>query len=115
MRPLILAAFLAGASAAIAAPPEGLKLDPGISAWFKTVRNPNLDRFGGVCCDQSDGHILADGDWRASGDGYEVRHQGQWRQVPAKAVIDRIENPTGGAVVFIYRDEVLCFVRPAEG
>ena len=98
----------------LAAPPEGLTLDPEISAWFKSVRNPKLKAFGGVCCDQSDGRVLRDDEWRAGSEGYEVRLEGEWRPVPAEAVLDRIDNPTGGAVVFVYRGEILCFVRPNE-
>jgi hypothetical protein len=101
-----------------AAPPPGA--DPALASWFNALTNPAT---GLSCCREFDGHVLADRDWRVAGDHYEIRIAGQWRAVPAPAVLDRVDNPTGGAVAFYARAAdgdpavaplIYCFVRPVE-
>lgn len=87
--------------------------DPEFSAWFHDLRNPTT---GGICCDQADGHILGDGEWRAKGDSFEAIVEGAWRDVPKEVVLNRVDNPTGGAVIFYPSGgyTIFCFVRPSE-
>ena len=89
-------------TAANAQPPEGLKLDPQIADWFRTLRNPVTGAF---CCDEADGTILKESEWRAAGNDYEVRLDAHWEDVPSEAVLNNISNPTGNAVVFKYGDK----------
>lgn len=112
---VLILLLLGNAPLAVAAPPRDRVLDPEISSWFRSLRNPSLKGFGGVCCDEADGRVLDDGDWRVGPSGYQVRIEGDWRDVPEAAVLARVPNPTGGAVLFLYRGEILCFVRPSEG
>ena len=51
---------------------------PGLTDWFQSRRNPR----GVPCCDGSDAKKLEDVDWRADGTNYQVRIDGQWREVP---------------------------------
>jgi len=59
--------------------------------------------------------VLRDDEWRMGEGGYQVLIDGQWREVPEKALLAHMPNPTGGAVPFFYQNEILCFVRPFEG
>src|SRR5512138_2871960 len=81
-----------------------------IRAWFKSVIAPN----GVPCCDESDGHRTSY-DVRAG--AYWVPIEGQWMQVPERAVIRDQGNPIGEAVVWYvhYRGSIIisCFV-PAD-
>jgi hypothetical protein len=83
---------------------------PDIRAWFKGVIAPN----GVPCCDISDGH-QTEYDFRAS--AYWVPIEGQWMEVPARAVIRDRGNPVGQAVVWYvhHRGSIIisCFV-PAD-
>lgn len=98
---------------AYGAPPPGLVIDPQIGAWFRSLTNPSNGLY---CCDWTDGHILADGDWRDYGPGYQVRIDGEWVTVPRESVLLGTSNPTGSAVAFWppgQRGPVFCFVLPA--
>jgi hypothetical protein len=99
-------AFAAGAS-----PPA--HVDPALAPWFQTLANPVS---GMSCCAEYDGHILANGDWRATANGYQVQIAGTWRDVPAQAVLNHVANPTGGAVAFFPPGgaPIYCFVRPTD-
>ncbi|WKA30169.1 hypothetical protein [Bradyrhizobium roseum] len=83
---------------------------PDIRAWFKSVIAPN----GVPCCDESDGHRTSY-DVRAG--AYWVPIEGQWMQVPERAVIRDQGNPIGEAVVWYvhHRGSIIisCFV-PAD-
>jgi hypothetical protein len=83
---------------------------PDIRAWFKSVIAPN----GVPCCDESDGHRTTY-DVRAG--AYWVPIEGQWMQVPERAVIRDQGNPIGEAVVWYvhHRGSIIisCFV-PAD-
>ena len=119
---LIILALFAIGSIAHSAPPA--KTDPALAPWFQSLSNPNLN--GMSCCAEADGRILRDDMWRIIGDGYQVYlhgdkpGRGKWIDVPPKAVLNRVDNPTGGAVVFLHtfggndHPTVLCFVRPVE-
>jgi hypothetical protein len=81
-----------------------------IRAWFKSVMAPN----GVPCCDISDGH-RTEYDVRAG--AYWVPIEGQWMEVPERAVIRDRGNPVGQAVVWYvhHRGSIIisCFV-PAD-
>src|SRR4029077_14942855 len=66
---------------------------PDIRAWFKSVIAPN----GVPCCDESDGHRTS---YDVRGGAYWVPIEGQWMQVPDRAVIRDQGNPIGEAVVW---------------
>jgi hypothetical protein len=104
MKALLLVALLVNAPSSA---------DPDLSPWFQSLKSP----MGMSCCAQADGHILHDSEWRAVKDGYEVLINGAWVPVPAESVLQRADNPTGGAVVFYPPSgapPIYCFVRPAE-
>jgi hypothetical protein len=119
MRALLAFALALGAGAALAKPGNSAGGDPVFSAWMDDLLNPAT----GLSCDKFDPHVLGTADWRYDGDHYQIRIAQRWRDVPAPAVIDRIDNPTGSAVAF-YVDAadhdgsvaplVYCFVRPAQ-
>ena len=114
---LALSVCAAGAAAANPGAPAGG--DPAIAAWIDDLQNPAT----GLSCDNFDPHLVGQADWRYDGGHYQIRIADRWRDVPAPAVIDRIDNPTGNAVAF-YVDAadhdgsvaplVYCFVRPAQ-
>src|SRR5438105_800764 len=83
---------------------------PDIRAWFKSVIAPN----GVPCCDESDGHRTT---YDVRGGAYWVPIEGQWMQVPERAVIRDRGNPIGEAVVWYvhHRGSIIisCFV-PAD-
>lgn len=98
-------------SAADGRPPE--HVDPAVASWFESLDNP----VSGIsCCAEDDGHILASSDWRATTNGYQVKIAGTWHDVPPEAVLNHVENPTGGAVAFFPPggSPIYCFVRPTE-
>ena len=117
-----IAAVLAGLLAALpvlAAPPADR--DSTLSPWFQSLTRPWRPGSGAVvqCCDIADCRVT---DYREIGDRYEVlideRFPGvrgaSWQPVAPHAVLDRKENPTGGAVACWHEGEVLCFVRAEE-
>jgi hypothetical protein len=97
------------------APPENA--DPALAPWFNSLNAP----AGGSCCSQSDGRPVA---FRIVGNHYEAEVGTQfphgpdppvWIEVPAKAVLQNQDNPTGRAILFWTPTlGVLCFVRPSE-
>ena len=107
----LLASFCVAASAAVAFDNGQYdNVPPDIRAWFKGVMAPN----GVPCCDISDGH-RTEYDFRAG--AYWVPIEGQWMEVPERAIIRDRGNPTGAAVVWYvhHRGNVIisCFV-PAD-
>ena len=86
------------------------QVPPDIRAWFKSVIAPN----GVPCCDISDGHRTT---YDVRGGAYWVPIEGQWMQVPERAVIRDQGNPIGEAVVWYvhHRGAIIisCFV-PAD-
>ena len=86
--------------------------DPDLGPWFHSLMQPT----GATCCDQSDGHILGDDEWREGKDAPQVKIDGAWVDVDAARVL-KTENPTGRAVAFWLPGQsfVYCFIRPAQG
>jgi len=85
--------LLLSAATAPAHPPENP--DPKLHEWFESLTDP---QSGIGCCAESDCRILADADWRATPEGYEVKIEGDWFPVPPDKVLQRRPNPTGRAV-----------------
>jgi hypothetical protein len=81
-----------------------------IRSWFKGVRS----RSGVPCCDMSDGHRT---EYDVRDGAYWVPIEGEWMQVPDKAIIRDGGNPVGEAVVWYVRHGgniiISCFV-PAD-
>jgi hypothetical protein len=109
---VVLLACMAALASAASAFDNGQYNDvpADIRAWFKSVMAPN----GVPCCDISDGH-RTDYDVRAG--AYWVPIEGQWMEVPERAVIRDRGNPVGQAVVWYVRHRgaiiISCFV-PAD-
>jgi hypothetical protein len=108
MTRLFLAALVASATgAALAAPPPNA--DPTLSPWFHSLMQPGT---GISCCSEAD---CRQTDFRIQGDHYEAMIQGQWQKVPAEAILNRNDNPTGRAVVcWTPTLGIMCFVRGPE-
>lgn len=119
MRALLAFALALCAGAVMAHPGNCRGGDQALAAWIDDLQNPAT----GLSCDQFDPHVLGGADWRHEGDHYQIRIANRWRDVPAPAVIDRSDNPTGNAVAFYVGAAdhdgsvaplVYCFIRPAE-
>lgn len=115
MRRIVLAALTMGslAAAGVALAFDNGQFEnvpPDIRAWFKSVIAPN----GVPCCDVSDGHRT---EYDVRGGAYWVPIEGQWMEVPERAIIRDRGNPVGQAVVWYvhHRGAVIisCFV-PAD-
>ncbi len=112
-------AGLVGALPVSAAPPPNA--DPALSGWFQSLSRPWRPGSGATvkCCDVADCRVT---DYREVGDHYEVlidqRFPGvrrpSWERVPERSIVQRTENPTGGAVACWHDGEVFCFVRAQE-
>ena len=64
----------------------------------------------GQCCDGHDGYLLDDNEWRIVGNHYEVFYNSTWHEVPDWAMLRTPDNnPTGRAVLWIWRGEPNCF------
>ena len=102
------------AEPAVAGPPENA--DPKLAPWFESLRQPGS---GVPCCSIADCRTT---EFRQDREGYEVLIDERWKlsskfwlRVPDSRIIDKIDNPTGGAVVcFTPEAGILCFVRPPE-
>jgi hypothetical protein len=93
---------------ALAQPPPGADLK--YKDWFESLQQPGTHSY---CCSISDCHMTA---YRTTANGYEVPIGDRWVPVPPDKILDHVDNPTGHAVVcYLEPDEILCFVREAEG
>ncbi len=87
------------------------EVDPSMHAWFEAQHSIS----GAWCCDVSDGHMLADSEWRVIGEKYEVRINGKWIEILPGQLRDPSGgfNPTGQAVVWYVSGEwgvrIYCF------
>lgn len=89
-RLLIAVCVMLSATVVYAAPPPGTDLNSPSHKWWECQH-----QFGSTanCCGESDGHVIAYGDWRLQQDKakvsdfpYEVRIRGKWFDVPASKV-----------------------------
>ena len=72
-------------------------VDPGIKAWVESLK----DHDGVGCCATADGTPLQEPDWEMTSDGYRVKVEGKWHEVPDRAVVNE-PNRLGHAVVWFY-------------
>lgn len=95
---ILFIAYLHIATSCLGAPPPDVYLDVPLHRWFEHQHSLT----GDWCCNVADGHILAETEWRASGDHYEVWINHEWHTVPAAALHDPLggPNPTGHAIVW---------------
>jgi len=106
-RTILCAAMILASAHAFAAAPDGA--DPALVPWFQSLRQPGT---GTSCCSIADCRTT---DYRTTGDGYEAFIENRWISVPADKVLQRINNPTGRAVVcWTPTRGILCFVRADE-
>ncbi len=90
--------------------PEGTPPGP-YSEWFKDLKSDQ----GYGCCSISDCHQNVQ--YRIRGDEYEILVDDKWLSVPKDKILNRHDNPTGGAVACYSNTPVriiYCFVRPIE-
>jgi hypothetical protein len=80
-----------------------------LAPWFQGLRQPGT---GISCCSIADCRPT---DFRTQGDHYEAMIDGQWHQVPTATILERMDNPTGRAVVcYTPTRGIMCFVRGPE-
>lgn len=114
-----LALLVTVIASARAAPPENA--DPALAPWFQSLEVPGTNHSS--CCSQSDCRPV---DYRIAGDYYEALltpeqfaragvMQPIWIRVPMDRILERVDNPTGKAILCWQPGTgVLCFVRPEE-
>ena len=91
----------------VAAPPPNA--DMSLAPWFQSLRQP---RTGMSCCSIADCRPT---DFRSNGAHYEAMVEGAWREVPPETILERMENPTGHAVVcYTPARGIMCFIRGPE-
>jgi hypothetical protein len=78
---------------------------PQGNEWFMAQYNQN----NGECCTGSDVVVLDDGEWRTKGDHYEVLHNGTWFTIEPWMLTQTQDNPTGHALVWIWKGRAQCF------
>lgn len=87
--------------------------DPRIRDWIRDLKNQR----GAPRCDTADGHEVEG--WTMAGDGYRIKVDGQWIDVPPHALVDGA-NKLGYARAWIRqgadgRPVVICFLPGAGG
>lgn len=109
---LSLAAIMSAAQTTTYAVDRGQfeNVPDNVRSWFRSVRSP----AGVPCCDISDGHRT---EYDVRSGAYWVPIDGEWMQVPDKAIIRDGGNPVGEAVVWYVKHGgniiISCFV-PAD-
>ncbi len=106
-RTLIGVAVILASARAFATAPNGA--DPTLTPWFEGLRQPGT---GTSCCSIADCRTT---DYRTTDDGYEAFIDDRWVVVPPDKILQRVNNPTGRAVVcWTPSRGIMCFVRAAE-
>src|SRR5215467_8716974 len=110
---ILAVAAVAGTMSLAEARDDGRYAQSPNREWFRSLTN----QYGIMCCEGADGTSLDDPDWEFSGDGYRVRIEGNWMQVPAQAIV-RQQNKMGHAMVWLWQDDgqwrIGCFM-PGTG
>ena len=114
----LAAAMVLGVSImADAAPPVGQPVDPAMSNWYQSLKQPGT---GAGCCAVADCRPY---DSRLVADHYEILLNHRWLAVPNSVVLHR-ENRAGTAVAFLqtqwnygfgpppadFSPDILCFI-----
>ena len=76
---------------AMACPPPSA--DMSLAPRLQSLRRPGT---GISCCTIAD---CRQTDFRITGSHKEALVEGEWRAVPSNAILERVDNPTGRAVV----------------
>jgi hypothetical protein len=79
--------------------------NPQWNNWLMAQKNQE----DGICCNETDTFVLGDNEWRVVNAHYEVLHNGAWMEVPASALTKSKENPTNGALLWVWNGKVQCF------
>ena len=88
-------------------PPQNA--DMSLAPWFHSLRQPGT---GISCCSIAD---CRQTDFRIHGNDYQAKVDGQWKTVPKSTILDRVDNPTGRAVVcYTPYVGILCFIKGPE-
>ncbi len=107
--PVVFACGLAFAASA-APPPEA---NPAFSEWFNSLQRPD---GGGSCCSVTTDCRITE--FRRDGDHYQAVYNGDWVNVPERAVLHRRDNPLGRAVLCAMKSgrqvHIFCFVPGTE-
>ena len=91
---------------------------PGVyHQWFESLRLPGTEgdgAYGVGCCGVADCHVVSA---RVDGKGWQIYAENKWWGIPQRAILDKHDNPTGGAVACWVGKEptpknILCFVVP---
>lgn len=109
---LTLLALPALALSALARDPTGQWRNSPYHGWFANAEN----KLNEPCCAKSDAHVLENGDWRMTRNGYEARIDARWYSIDQSQLV--LGNPTGHAVVWYTRTTrgpvVFCFSPGSE-
>lgn len=85
--------------------------------WFESLRLPGTEGdgpYGVGCCGVADCHVVPA---RTDRTGWQIYAENKWWGVPKRTILDKRDNPTGGAVACWIGKEptpknILCFVVP---
>jgi hypothetical protein len=91
---------------------------PEFDEWLMSMKVP--DGTGAICCDKSDAYLLDDSDVRVTDGQYQARVNGEWLTFPntgqgnrGNTVFGAVNNPTGGAVAWVFHGLPRCFAEGA--
>ena len=118
---LVIAMVLATTVMSKAAPPAGQPIDPDMSAWYQSLRQP-LTGVG--CCSVADCRPYNS---RIVGGHYEILDHQNWLTIPDNVVLHR-ENKAGSAIACLrtqwnygfgppppgFSPDILCFIPGPE-
>jgi hypothetical protein len=77
--------------------------------WISHLKNQN----GMLCCEEAEGHRLEDVDWRGEADGtYSVRLNGEWVKISKEQIVTE-PNRIGSAMVWVWQNQITCFIPGA--
>lgn len=97
--------LLAGAAQARPPPDADMSLAP----WFQSLRQPGTNMS---CCSMAD---CRQTDFRIQDGHYQAMVDGEWRVVPPEVMLQRMDNPTGRAIVcYTPYHGIMCFIRGPE-
>jgi hypothetical protein len=101
-----------GSTFPLSARDDGRYAQNPLKGWFDSLKSQR-----GMCCSFADGRTVTDADWEFRNNGYIVKVDGTWYDVPADALVE-VPNKFGQAVVWPYTDsdnkvQIRCFLPGA--
>lgn len=94
--PVVFVFLLAvAAGPVLAEPPEGMPVDPQVHAWFESLVRAD----GYHCCSVADCRPAQPGEMRSNADGFQVKIDEEWVDVPERMVVRRDYSPIGASVI----------------